>query len=118
MSTVQFGALEIGRIPRVVGTLSTFDSLASFATLPDKPCDIAELRLDNVGTNTDWLKQCKSIEATGTPVILTLRSAAEGGKSRLSDNERKVIYESALPVVSAIDVELQSGLPEALYSQC
>src|SRR5206468_12091259 len=99
MNTATFGMLEIGRIPRVVGTLSSYDSLARLTGLREKVCDIVEVRLDEVGTSHDWLNQCKSVEANGTPVILTLRTASEGGKSRLEKNERKQVFESALTVV-------------------
>src|SRR5882762_1119432 len=117
MNVVKFGNLEIGRIPRVIGTLCTFDSLARLGTSTEKSFDIAEVRLDEVGSGHNWLNECKSIEASGTPVIFTLRSAAEGGKSHLENNERRAIFETALPVVSAIDVEFQSGLADSLYGK-
>jgi len=116
MNPATFGTLQIGRIPRVVGTLSSYDSLARFTSLTEKVCDIVEVRLDHVGTSNDWLNQCKSIEANRAPVVLTLRSASEGGKSRLENSQRKAIFETALPVVSAIDVELKSGLADSLHS--
>lgn len=116
MKTATFGALQIGPIPRVVGTLCSYDSLNRFTSSAEKVCDIAEVRLDHVGTANDWLSRCKSIEAVGTPVILTLRTASEGGKSLLDNNERKSIYESALPAVSAIDVEFKSGLADSLHN--
>lgn len=117
MNAVNFGSLEIGRIPRVVGTVCTFDSLARLKTFTEKSFDIAELRLDEVGTSHDWLNECRLLKGSGRPVILTLRSATEGGKSHLANNERKAIIETALPVVSAIDVEFQSGLADSLYTQ-
>src|SRR5439155_2662421 len=116
MNTARFGSLEIGRIPRIVGTLSSFDSLTRFTKLAEKPYDVAEVRLDVVGTGNDWLSECKLIEASGTPVIVTLRIVSEGGKSQLGNDQRKAIFKSALPVVSAIDVELKSGLADSLYA--
>jgi 3-dehydroquinate dehydratase-1 len=96
----------------VVGTLSTFDSLLRFRQLTEKICDLAEVRLDLVGTATDWSRECNSIQASGTPVLLTLRSASEGGKSTLTDDQRGEILQKALPAVSAIDIELKSSLAE------
>ena len=117
MNTAIFGRLEIGRIPRIVGTLSSFDSLNRVTNLAEHACDIVEVRLDLVGISGDWPTKCKSIEVSGTPVILTLRAASEGGKSDLGSNERKAILETALPVVSAIDVEFKSGLADSLYAK-
>src|SRR6266446_1566880 len=116
MNPAIFGTLQIGPIPRVVGTLSSYDSLARFTSLTDKVCDIVEVRLDHVGTSNDWLNQSKSIEASRTPVVLTLRSASEGGKSHLEDSQRKAIFDTALPFLSAIDVEFKSGLAHSLYT--
>src|SRR5438093_11208338 len=110
MSTVRFGNLAVGEIPRVVGTLCSLDSVQKFAALRQKHCDIAEVRLDEVGTSGHWLHGCQAIEASGTPVILTLRAANEGGKSDLSDEQRVDILCGAVEYVSAIDVELQSSL--------
>jgi 3-dehydroquinate dehydratase-1 len=114
MKTVQFGALSVGQIPRVVGTILSMESLRTFTTSNRKFCDLAEARVDQIGPDTPWLEECRRIEASGTPVIATLRAAAEGGKSRLPDKERLDILCRALDHVSAVDVELKSELPEPL----
>src|SRR6266850_1283047 len=117
MKRVSFGSLEIGRIPRVVGTLSTFDSLGRFSRLKEKICDLAEVRLDLVGTTADWARECKLMQASGTPVLLTLRSASEGGKSTLTDDQRSNILQTALPVVAAIDIEFKSDLADGTLAK-
>jgi 3-dehydroquinate dehydratase-1 len=109
MKAVEFGALTVGDIPRVVGTLSRLESLRNFPALADKPCDIAEVRLDLIGTETDWLPLCQSVAAAKFPFILTLRSNTEGGKWSGSDEQRLALVGSALPFVSAIDVEINSS---------
>jgi 3-dehydroquinate dehydratase I len=115
MRSVQFGNLSVGDIPRVVGTIASFDSLQRFANTPERACDIAEIRLDEIGVDKKWLPEARRIEASGTPVILTLRSALEGGKSKLSNDERLAILRQALDHVSAVDVELKSGLAASLH---
>jgi 3-dehydroquinate dehydratase-1 len=110
MRPVRFGDLTIGEIPRVIGTLASFAALQKFGHGSEKSCDIAEIRLDEIGVDTKWLPEAQRIEASSTPVILTLRSASEGGKSKLTDDERLVLLLPALDHVSAIDVELKSGL--------
>lgn len=101
---------SIGEQPRVVAVLTSLDSLARFAALKMKPCHIAEIRLDHIGPQTDWLAAARALEAAGTPVILTLRAAYEGGKWTGREEDRLKILEQAVPDVSAVDVELKSGL--------
>lgn len=112
--TVKFGNLTIGDVPRVIGTISSFDSLRRFAGSPDKSCDVAEIRLDEIGVETKWVPESQRIEASGTPVILTLRSVTEGGKSTLSNDRRFALLRDSLDSVSAVDVELKSGLVSLL----
>jgi 3-dehydroquinate dehydratase-1 len=114
MRTTRFGNLTIGDVPRVIGTISSFDSLQRFARSSERPCDIAEIRLDEIGVDMEWAAEAQRIEDSGTPVILTLRSATEGGKSTLSNQERLALLERGLEYVSAVDVELKSGLASAL----
>ncbi len=108
--TIRLGQVEIGKIPRVVGTLSSAAALLGFRRAA-AVCDIVEVRLDQIGVQTDdWLSHSKAIEAQGLPVIFTLRLAAEGGAWRRPDEERAGFYEIALENLAAVDVELQSKL--------
>jgi 3-dehydroquinate dehydratase-1 len=102
-------AQHIGKQPRVVAVLTSLEALARFAKLKVKPCHFAEIRLDYIGHDHDWLPLCRKIEKAGTPVILTIRAAYEGGKWTGPEDERLKIFEKALREVSALDVELQSG---------
>lgn len=95
-------------LPCIIGTISTLDALLDVPTLEAIPCDVVEVRLDQVGVDGDWLAACKAIEDCGIPVLLTLRLAAEGGAWTGGDSARQSILTSALDVVSAIDLELQS----------
>jgi 3-dehydroquinate dehydratase type I len=99
----------IGKEPRVVAVVTSLESLTRFAALPVKPCHLAEIRLDHIGPDSNWLPLCRKIERAGTPVILTLRAAYEGGKWSGPDEERLSIVERALPDVAVVDVELKSG---------
>ncbi|HEY3857416.1 MAG TPA: type I 3-dehydroquinate dehydratase [Verrucomicrobiae bacterium] len=105
-SNVEFrtdtGALEIGRIPRVVGTLSSFDFAGDFC------CDVVEVRLDRTNTQSDWLWRCKKIQSGGKPVLLTARLRAEGGNWLSDDSKREAVYAEALRELAAVDVELSS----------
>jgi len=75
---------------------------------------MAEIRLDHLGPQSDWMPHCRAIESGGTPVILTLRAAYEGGKWSGREGDRLKVLENALPEISAVDVELKSGLAPKL----
>ena len=107
-------ASHIGKQPGVVAVLTSLDSLARFSRLKVKPCHLAELRLDHIGPDADWLPLCRDLELAGTPVILTLRAEYEGGKWSGPEEDRLKILERVLPDVSAVDVELKSGLAPKL----
>lgn len=105
---------HIGERPKVVAVLTSLEALERFVALKVKPCHLAEIRLDHIGPELDWVRHCRVIESSGTPVILTLRAAYEGGKWNGTEEERLTILERALPEISAVDVELKSGLAPKL----
>jgi 3-dehydroquinate dehydratase-1 len=110
-SAVRFGSLSVGPVPRVVGTITMPETLATAGAGGDRPCDIVEIRLDKLGGNApEWLMKAKAIEARGFPVLCTVRLAAEGGDWRRPDEERTGLFAMALEHLSAVDVEFQSRL--------
>ena len=111
MNTVRIGHVELGRVPRVVGTITTRASLPASGKAPKYDCDIVEVRLDLIGSDTPrWLAQCQAIESAGYPVLLTLRMANEGGKWMGPDQNRLPYITSAQEEVSCVDVEFLSGI--------
>lgn len=110
MNSLVVNGLTIGDVPRVVGTISSLACLTAFPSQCKDLCDVAEVRLDEIGLVGGWVEACLEIEKAGTPVMLTLRSKREGGKCDRSDDERLKIFEQALEAVSIIDVEFNSGL--------
>jgi 3-dehydroquinate dehydratase len=46
MKAIKIGRLSVGGIPRVVGTVSSEDTLRNLDAHASLPCDIIELRLD------------------------------------------------------------------------
>jgi 3-dehydroquinate dehydratase-1 len=115
MHRVAANGLEIGRTsPRVVGTITTRACLEDFPRQRRGSCDIAEVRLDQIGEIPRWAEACRAIEAAGTPVLLTLRSVKEGGKSARTDAQSLQIFREALSCASLLDVELSSGLAGAI----
>jgi 3-dehydroquinate dehydratase I len=105
------GTLGVGRVPRVVGTLSSFDYRGEFL------CDIVEVRLDRTGQPSDWIERCKAIESAGKPVLLTARLASEGGFWSTDDPRRLDVYKEALRELAAVDVELGSVICRAVAEE-
>lgn len=115
MEDIHIGRLAIGPVPRVVGTITTYAALASMLPLRAAICDCIEVRLDLVGLDhADWPTHCAAIEAAGTPVILTLRDASEGGRWQGGDANRLEIVDQALQALSTVDVEAGSGICDAV----
>jgi len=94
--------LEVGSVPRVVGTLSTLSPKCALAG------DIVEVRLDKMERPADWLKRCAALQGSGKPVLLTIRFRAEGGDWETDDEARLAIYQQGLQELAAVDVELSS----------
>lgn len=112
-------ALQLGRVPRIVGTIITAEYLRGWSERPvPLPCDLVELRLDGFPEFGDWLRIGKQIEQQGTPVFVTVRLKAEGGKWGEGDLERWPLLEPAIRSLSGVDVELRSGLAQRVAELC
>jgi 3-dehydroquinate dehydratase I len=110
-------AIRFGPLPQVVGTISLPETMSRFAQNAEPVCDIIEVRLDKIGIEQPgWLDHCRAIHAQ-IPVLLTIRIAVEGGAWTAPEEQRLDFFQRALPVVAAIDVELQSQLLSALAPQ-
>ncbi len=106
--------LILGKTPFVVGTLTTRAGLEAFAQDYTEACDLAEVRLDEIGIFPGWMEACRKIEAAGRPVMLTLRSTKDGGKCGRSREERRVLLTQAAACASIVDVEHYSDSPAEL----
>lgn len=104
------GPLRIGEAPCVVGTITSAAMLTAFAGRPNSHCDIAEVRLDQVGQTENWLSHCRAIETSGTPVLLTPRVCSEGGNWPDDDKSRLYVIREGLNQLAAVDVEFKSPL--------
>lgn len=100
--------LEVGRVPRVVGTLSTLTPRVALHG------DILEVRLDKMERTPDWLKRCARLQFGGKPVLLTIRLSAEGGNWASDDEQRLDLYKQGLQELAAVDVELHSVISKAV----
>lgn len=111
MRDLTLGRLSLS-LPRVVGTVSSFDTFRSLSAGHGADCDIAEARLDKTDPAEipRWLEACAELESAGTPVLATLRLPEDGGDWKGTDISRRELLAQALRKLSAIDVEVTSPL--------
>jgi 3-dehydroquinate dehydratase-1 len=113
----RFGKFALGSIPRVVGTVSQAETLVQLAAVTNRDCDIVEIRLDLIGSNTPrWMEHAQAIEARGLPVVITVRLAEEGGQWTQPDEERLPLFETAIRALTAVDIELRSPILEEVFA--
>src|SRR5450631_1296938 len=109
------GMLDLGHGPFVVGVADRVEALEACATLaPDvRPFDLVEARVDLFSgqrlEDAD-LDACARLEASGTPVLVTIRSEGQGGRFAAGDAERLARFRAALAVASWADVEDDAGI--------
>jgi 3-dehydroquinate dehydratase-1 len=110
--------------PWLVGVVSAPAAIARFAATParERVVDLLEVRVDLFEAPEDskalapslssWADSARAVEATGTPVLLTLRLAAEGGRWTRPEAERLALYRAAVAAkaCSWVDVEAASAL--------
>ncbi|HEV3031445.1 MAG TPA: type I 3-dehydroquinate dehydratase [Polyangia bacterium] len=100
--------------PWLVGVVSRPASVEAFASSPPdaRVVDLLEVRVDlfDAPDVASWAAAAARVEATGTPVLVTLRLAAEGGRWTRPDGERLALYREALGFASWVDVEASSPL--------
>ncbi|MBZ0221079.1 MAG: type I 3-dehydroquinate dehydratase [Candidatus Methylomirabilis sp.] len=73
---------------------------------------LLEARIDTFrsldpGSISSSLKRLKEI--TGLPIILTIRSRAEGGMARLTESERLGLFRELIPYADYVDIEARSS---------
>jgi 3-dehydroquinate dehydratase I len=105
--------------PTLVGVVSQADAVATFAASPPdaRLVDLLEVRVDLFDDPTfeACADACARVEATGTPVLVTIRLAAQGGRWARPDAERLPLYRAAARVASWLDVEgASASAPEVI----
>jgi 3-dehydroquinate dehydratase I len=104
------GMLDLGSGPFIVGVADGVESLGACAALAAaaRPFDLVEARVDLFSAqqldDTD-LEACARLEASGTPVLVTIRSESQGGRFAARDSERLARFRAALAVATWADVE-------------
>ncbi len=108
---LNIGKILVGGDSRIVGVITKFETLENWEEKQAYGCNLVEVRLDLVGADQNkWVDHVKWIEATGKPIVLTIRLAAEQGQWVRADQDRVSLFKRGLKVVSAVDVELRSEI--------
>ena len=106
-SALRIGSVALGDRPRIVaaGGEAEVDALVAA-----DGADLVELRVDLFADPTPEgiVRILGRLRAAGRPIILTVRSAAEGGRP-LPDDRRSALYQAGLPHADAIDVEIAAA---------
>ena len=115
MKTCMLGSVTVGDAPKIVGTVSDEATLSPIARRGDPPCDIIELRIDLMRPGgDDWMRESARIVSMGIPVILTIRTPGEGGQWKGSAADRNSLFLKAAGSVSAMDLEIEEGIPPGI----
>jgi 3-dehydroquinate dehydratase-1 len=102
--------LDLARGPLIVGVADHPDALIACARLAAdaRTFDLVEARVDlfpEQRLEGPAAAACAGLEASGTPVLVTIRSASQGGRFAADDQERLARFRAALAVASWVDVE-------------
>jgi 3-dehydroquinate dehydratase-1 len=103
----RIGAVGLGVRPCIVAAGGEHE-VGALATA--EGADVVELRADlfEMPSVEGIVAALERVRAGGRPVVLTVRAAAEGGRS-MPEERRQAIYEAGLALADAIDVEIASA---------
>ena len=98
---------RLGKDPLIVGCVASEVLLRRCARRAPADCDWIEVRLDLTGLcGGAWPELCAAATKRGRPVLLTVRSAREGGRWRGREAERTALLLRGLDAAAAVDVEI------------
>ncbi len=110
----RIGALELGTRPRVAVPFADAATRAEVLALVEQGLDVAELRVDHCGrVDADSVLAQLDVFA-GVPLLVTIRSAAEGGGWKGTEAARLALFRALIPRVDAVDVEISSEIARAV----
>ncbi len=110
MPVLKIGDVELGSLPRVV--LGVDGECSAVADAAREGVDILEVRVDLFDRLTPnvVVDEVKVLKRHEMPLIGTIRSRVEGGKTNLTDAQREDLYKRISPLVHAIDIDLSAAI--------
>ncbi len=101
-------SLNLG-LPQVVGSFGSINDLVnSDVHAVQRACDIVEIRLDLLASETGSVDSSMWGHMGKIPLLFTARRSEEGGARRLNAMERTGLLRSALAQATLIDIEVAS----------
>ncbi|HBR16550.1 MAG: type I 3-dehydroquinate dehydratase [Deltaproteobacteria bacterium RIFCSPLOWO2_12_FULL_43_16] len=107
---MKIGKLKLGDTPRIAAVIVDGEDRKAIAAAKRDGADLLELRIDCFKKQDVVAVQkiVKHIQTKKLPLLATIRSKAEGGKSGISEKERLRLFQNIMPLVDAVDIELGS----------
>lgn len=111
-STMKIKGVEFGGSPRAAAVITGALDKRAVTRAVREGADLIEVRVDTFADRS--LPALKAAferalcTAPALPVILTVRSAREGGRYPIPDRVRAEIFEALLPFADLVDIELSS----------
>jgi len=104
------GNLNLEHHPAIA--LAVDDSVSTKAIRAEhqRGVDVIEYRVDQFSTQEPDEVAVFIRELSDIPALVTVRSAREGGRWQLGEEQRAAMYRGLLPVAHAVDCELESDL--------
>lgn len=115
---MKIGRIELGRAPALAGVIVDSFHRGKIKKAVRDGADLVELRLDTFRKRNPaaLVKTLRAFRGGGgdgggggVPLVLTIRSKAEGGRYTVKDSERLELFNALMPFVDGVDIELGSG---------
>lgn len=105
---LSIGPCILGDIPRVAVALRDGVHRGEVESAMERGGDIIEMRIDNFGSH-EAAHVCAELEAVSDlPVIGTIRRREEGGGWHTNETQRLKLYQTIMPLIDAVDIELNA----------
>jgi len=107
--------VELGGRPRVAAVITGKVDPRTVKKASSAGADLMEVRVDTLDERdpgrlaNDFALLAELTAEKKIPIILTVRSAGEGGAVRMGDAERLALFSALIPLTDIVDIELSSG---------
>jgi len=106
---MKIGKIKLGDLPKIAVSVNDMDDIKKVKSFN---VDILEIRVDQFKKlDPEYVSRVVTgLRKIGIPLILTIRSKAEGGQKNVPDELKLIIFRKAISLVDAVDIELKSPI--------